>query len=105
MEVSDIINYLRDKEFAEDELVGLLNQLVREKKEMAANRAIRQFNEARGRFRAKREERLRREYKDRIGYEIANDRAVKKNERAQAMYKKNRAAKKKEQAVKKQTKP
>lgn len=95
MESQDIINHLRDQEFEEGELLALINQLVREKMEFAANRAVRQFNEARQKFRDKRDERLKQEFRDYVLSEINELRSYTKNLRAQAMYKENRKKKKK----------
>jgi hypothetical protein len=90
----NVLDFLEEKEFDKAELRTLLKDMRLSWMEFAANRAIRQFNECRGRFRDKRDLRLMNEGKNRVRTQINDSREVTKHDRAQVMYKNNRRKKK-----------
>ena len=98
----NIVNYLRNKEFTEDDLIKLLEQMKAEHRTDAANTAIAQFNEKKARFKGQRLKRLEREFYDLVLKEINESRKKHKEERAQEGYKENRKRKNREMWLAKQ---
>jgi hypothetical protein len=89
----EILNFLRDKDFTEEELERELNRMVFDEREDAANHSLYQFVSNKRKFVDNREKRLRTEFQF-VLQEINEDRNRIKLERAQANYKENRKLKK-----------
>jgi hypothetical protein len=90
MTIDNIITYLRDKEFTEEELKALLKQLLDEHGENKACLALAQFTERLHEFKSKREKRLVEECINYIIPELNEARNVIRLQRAQVQYKKTR---------------
>jgi hypothetical protein len=90
MTIDNIITYLRDKEFTEEELKALLKQLLDEHGENKACLALAQFTERLHEFKSKREKRLVEECINYIIPELNEARNVTRLQRAQVQYKKTR---------------
>jgi hypothetical protein len=93
LEPIDIVRHLQDQEFESMELVALLNQMLRDHKEYAANNTLYLFTEGQSRFRAKRKKRLCAEFHA-ILEEINEMRRQAKWERSQETYRNTRKEKK-----------
>ncbi len=96
----EILNFLRDKDFSEEELERYINELVYEKKVKASNDSLYQFTTKKRSFLDKRDARLIAEFNDHILPEINDLRQAVKLARAQGVYKANRKAKKNKQKSK-----
>lgn len=93
--IKKILDFLRDKDFTEEELEYHLADMLVEAKEDAANQAVYQFTTKRREFIEKRNARLATECKDFVIEELNEERKLIKFKRAQDTYKNNRAEKKK----------
>ena len=90
----EILNFLREKDFSEEELEHYIDDMVADAREDAANNAIYQFVSKKRQFIDRREKRLKEEFRNHILPEINEDRQRIKLERAQGVYKENRKKKK-----------
>ena len=94
LEPLDVVIHLRDQEFDEHELISLLNQMVREQRTDAANKAAYKVIKSAADFRGKRNRRLCSEFRNVVLTALNDDRRTIKWERQQGIYRENRKQKK-----------
>ena len=100
--VKEIISFLRDKDFTEEELARYLDEMVADVAQNSADCAIFQFVKKKRDFTDKRNKRLRSEFRDFILDELNKDRQNIKLDRAQDVYKANRRRKKNQERRRKE---